>query len=702
MILPPYTPGSFVNEAAESLSGKVSQVEIKKDQTSFILLTENKQQVKVSAFQEAERTYLNKYLKNKMICHMDVQVADVFEPTNPGQFNYPKYLYESKITSTYHFTDLTTLQCQTSYLAGFSFSNIRNNLISFVLNKHTDYTSGWIIALLLGETSYLEKETLSLFRKWNIAHLLAISGFHTGIILLVSYYIMSRIFKVSREVSQLSLIIILIVFLFLAGAAPSVMRASFMAILFIFNQKLKVKTLPTDIISFVFIVLLLFNPNLIYHIGFQFSFAVTFSLLLSHKLLKQSKSRLYQSFQISFISAFSILPIQLLYFSTFHPLSIFVNLMIVPYFSIVIPLMLILLLLTLLPQAILHLVTYPFELIHGFIINQIHKLSDLFNEMFVVGELSLSLVLIYYFFFYFFLHFLENKQKARSLISSVGFILIILYFNHQAEFTQQGNVTMLDIDQADALVIELPRQTGVFLIDLGALFSFETFEPTEKVYEQIIKPYLYHQGIYQIDAIFLTHDDLDHTGSLKFLVEDFKVKELIISEFHPINQELAHLINENKIHLTQITEAVSLNRKGQLFHVLSPIKDKGDSNENSLVIHSKFGSQNFLFTGDASKKIEKELLERYPTLEVDVLKVGHHGSNTSTDPLFLKETKVKVGLISAGRKSRYGHPTKEVLEALLNENIRVFQTPKHGAVRYYYPESEYFELFLNENKNAVR
>lgn len=701
-ILPVYTSGSFVNKASESIKGKVNQVSIKKEHVSFILVNDDKEKVLVSVLGKEERDFLNEHLNENMLCEMDVELSELTEASNPGQFNYPKYLYESQIKSSYYLNDLSSLRCEKSSLSVVTFAKVRQQLINFVLAKHTDYTSGWIIALLLGETSYLSEETLDLFRRWNIAHLLAISGFHTGIILLVSYYILTRLLKLTRETSQWIVVTILVVFLFLAGAAPSVIRASLMAILFIFSQKLQIKIISTDIISLVFITLLLFNPNLIYHIGFQFSFAVTFSLLLSHKLLKQSESRIYQSFQISFISAFSILPIQLQYFSTFHPLSIFINLLIVPYFSLVIPLMLIFLILTFLPQTVLHFLSFPFEYFHTFIIFQLDKLTDLFQEMFIVRDLNLHLVLIYYLIFYFLLYFLEKKKRIRAGITGLCLVLIVLYFNHQGKFLAQGNVTMLDIDQADALVIELPKQRGVFLIDVGASFSFESFEASPKVYEQIIKPYLYHQGIYEIDAIFLTHDDLDHTGSLEFLVEDFRVKELIISEFHPIDQALSTLISKHNIHLTRINEAVSLNRKGQVFHVLSPIEDKGDSNENSLVIYSKLGSQNFLFTGDASKKVEREILARYPSIEVDVLKVGHHGSNTSTDPLFLKESHVKVGLISAGRKSRYGHPTKEVLENLLDENIQVFQTPKHGAVSYYYPKNEYFEVYINQNKKAVR
>ncbi len=701
-ILSAYQSGSFVNQPVELLKGKISKLDIKKEHVSFILTNESKEKVQVSAFGKKERDFLNEYLNENMYCEMEVGLAELTEASNPGQFNYPKYLYESEITSNYHLSDLNSLQCEKNGLSYFSFRTIRKQLINIVLAQHTNNTGAWIIALLLGETSYLPESTLEIFRKWNIAHLLAISGFHTGIVLFVSYFFLTRILKLTRERAQWTVSIILFIFLFLAGAAPSVVRASLMAILFIFSQKLQIKTVSTDIISLVFIVLLLFNPNLIYHIGFQFSFAVTFSLLLSHPLFRQSESRIYQSFQISFISAFSILPLQLHYFSTFHPLSIFVNLLVVPYFSLVIPLMLIFLILTFLPQTVLHLLTSPFELLHSFVIQQLEHLNYLFKEMFIVGDLSLYLILLYYFVFYTLLYFLEKKEKASAWISGVGLILIVLYFNHQEHFREQGNVTMLDVDQADALVIELVKQKGVFLIDVGALFSFETFEATPKVYKQIIKPYLYHRGIYQIDAIFLTHDDLDHTGSLKFLVEDFKVNEIIISQFHPVNQELIQLVNQHNISLTQISEAVSLKRKGQTFHILSPIEDKRDANENSLVIYSRFGSQNFLFTGDASKQIEKEILERHPSISVDVLKVGHHGSNTSTDPFFIKENDIKFAFISAGRKSRYGHPTKEVLATLMDEEIHVFQTPKHGAVRYVYPQNEYFELYLNENKKAVR
>src|SRR5699024_10701751 len=113
----------------------------------------------------------------------------------------------------------------------------------------------------------------------------------------------------------------------------------------------------------------------------------------------------------------------------------------------------------------------------------------------------------------------KNKIKYSVILGTI-FVIFILFLNNKEVFSPEGRVTMLDIGQGDAIVIELPYRKGVFMMDIGSSFSFTDMKPSSKVYKQVIKPYLYHREIDSVDVIFLSHDNLDHTGILEFMLNE--------------------------------------------------------------------------------------------------------------------------------------------------------------------------------------
>src|SRR5699024_5931116 len=246
-------------------------------------------------------------------------------------------------------------------------------------------------------------------------------------------------------------------------------------------------------VSWLFIILIIINPSLLNHIGFQFSFAVTFSLLISLKWLNQTNNRISQSFKISFISQMIILPLQLHYFSVFQPLSIFLNVIFILFLTI-----------------LCELLYYIFVGMHTMFVDTLLNLYILFSDYFVIGDLSFVHFLIYYLILFMFMWAIEKNKIKYSVILVTIFVIFILFLNNKEVFSPEGRVTMLDIGQGDAIVIELPYRKGVFMMDIGSSFSFTDMKPSSKVYKQVIKPYLYHRGIDSVDGIFLSHDHLDH------------------------------------------------------------------------------------------------------------------------------------------------------------------------------------------------
>ncbi|GLO66636.1 hypothetical protein MACH08_24200 [Oceanobacillus kimchii] len=453
-------------------------------------------------------------------------------------------------------------------------------------------------------------------------------------------------------------------------------------------QKFKKKFLYIDIFSFVFLSLIIFDPYVIYEVGFQFSFAVTFAILLSAKWVSYSTSTLWNIVQISFVSQMAILPLQLHYFYIFQPLSILLNVIIIPYFTLfVIPLMYIATLLSFLPKQVLFILDNSFQWIHSVVVNFLVWVDTYLSFPLFMNGLSITAVIVYYIFFFRFMYELEIKRMKVAFLSGVLFCLPIIFGALKPYLSEEGIVTMFDIGQGDAILIETPYRQDTLLVDAGSTFDFESMEASRSVYKQILRPYFYSRGITHLDAIILTHEDLDHIGSLEYILEEVTVDTIMVSSFFD-DQLIKNIQASFPNQIIKRIEAVQTIRGNFTnFHVLSPTSDHQSLNDNSLVLYADLGAK-WLFTGDIGSDVEKTLIKNHPEMNIDILKVAHHGSNTSSDSVYIEEIDPDFGLISVGRNNRYGHPSVEVIETLESKGIDILRTDLHGAIQYYFSNNQ--------------
>ena len=215
--------------------------------------------------------------------------------------------------------------------------------------------------------------------------------------------------------------------------------------------------------------------------------------------------------------------------------------------------------------------------------------------------------------------------------------------------TFTGEVSFINVGQGDSILIR-DRFTTV-MIDTGGVSSFDIAKET-------LIPFLKRKKIYKIDCLIGSHGDFDHTGGVSSLIANFNVKRYIddLNAF-PLNLGNFTFVNYN-------------------------IYSGNSENEKSSVLGLNFLGKSFLFTGDADENIEKQIIKDNPNLRVDILKVGHHGSKTSTSAAFLDLIKPKEAVISCGAKNKYGHPTSEVLSRLKERKIRIRRTDIEGTISY--------------------
>ncbi|MFZ3576480.1 DNA internalization-related competence protein ComEC/Rec2 [Virgibacillus sp. DJP39] len=681
----------------EAINGQIqgtisSPVTMSSKRIEFVVKDQaSEHKVIVLAFKEENMDWDNvqlNQLKYGATCNIKGLMVFPDRSRNPGQFNYRSYLFSKGINYQLKLSSLDNITCEGSSHLN-SILEFRLSLINVVLSKTDPYTAKWLSALVLGDDSQLDEKTVELFKKWNLSHLLAISGLHVSLIITIIYYLLIKSTLLTKENAEWVMLLILPFYAILAGGEPSVWRACLMVLVFIILRKMKQIYSLTDVLSVLFILLILFNRYIPYHIGFQLSFLVTLGLLLSVKWISRTTSPLIISLQISFVAQMMIIPLQLAYFYTFQPLSILLNVFVVPYFSIfVIPFMFLILLLTPLPAAVLSVFGFVFKLIHQTFIYLIDFLDQVAYFPYTLGPMSVLATVVYYVFFLLFMDAIQKEKSKKAMNNGILIVLLITFIGIKPFLSPNGTVTMLDVGQGDSFIVELPYRKAVFFIDAGAKMSFENNQASSANYEQVIEPFLKVNGISKIDAIFATHEDVDHVGSVPYMIENYKVDRVFLSEYYNLPHNTIKKWQSKGIIVQRIKAGNEIDFYDFPIQLLAPLTDKKETNANSLVMHMKLGGLGWLFTGDIDKEIELELMGSYPELSFDVLKVAHHGSKSSTAKSFLRHFMPEYAWISAGENNSYGHPNKDVLKLLHDERIKIFRTDQDGAVQYHFTKEK--------------
>ena len=240
-------------------------------------------------------------------------------------------------------------------------------------------------------------------------------------------------------------------------------------------------------------------------------------------------------------------------------------------------------------------------------------------------------------------------------------------------------VHFLDVGQSDCTLVI--SDGHAMLIDCG-----DENQGTK------IQFYLKKQGIEQLDYLILTHPDADHIGGAPVIITKFDIDQVYMSGYEKDNATYRKVIDalEYRYFTWSIPEpGSSFSLGGATVTMLGPNKRYSDSNNNSLVLKLQHGENTFLFTGDAEESAEKNLVETYgnnrerstaPSLEATVLKVGHHGSSTSTGESFLDTVNPKYAVISCGKDNSYGFPHSQTLKSLNTRNIQLFRTDEQGTI----------------------
>ncbi|MEG0014368.1 MAG: DNA internalization-related competence protein ComEC/Rec2 [Cellulosilyticaceae bacterium] len=593
---------------------------------------------------------------------------------NPSDMDYLSYLRGEGIVVRLKSTDLKKIG-QDRAAGRKSYKVILRQIQRVFQNKDRGIVAG----VLLGDDEWIAEEVDELYFTLGIGHILALSGFHLGIITIIMMWLCKRV-GLSYYTRQIVVLMGIWGYTLFTGAASSTIRASIMATIILIARCLwEEEDMPTSI-ALAAIVILMGNPFQLYQVGFQLSFVAIISICISSILIEEleehykpnKKVKQVLNYVLPPLSIFlGISPVLAYHFFEFPLLGTLLNFVILPIFALIIPYMIICLGISLihieLARALGMLVNYT--------LNSINIIGEQLLEYplmtLCIGRPSIGSIVLYYSLLIITLLGITRKMQIKQgCIIVVSLAIVPLVVSIGSENYLQ--ITQLYVGQGDASVVVTPRKRAV-LIDGGPMGKGNTVER-----------FLKYSGINQLTSVVLSHPHDDHiSGVIELIQSGVMVENVIVPSGFIIEGLLKTLYEEcsrSGIDIYEVDCGGSIAIDNVAFKWLWPNSEAEavEVNEHSAVLLLEFGEFQMLYTGDIGKETELKLSDRLE--DIEVLKIAHHGSKNSTDSRFLLQTKPEYAMISCGINNLYGHPHQETLETLEAYPVKCLRTDRNGAI----------------------
>lgn len=592
----------------------------------------------------------------------------------------------------------------------------RDHIRDFLNREAPPPSSGIFKALALGEQGDLPEEIKEYFILTGTAHLLAISGDQFGIVALLSFSLLiwmltrSEFLLLSISVRKWAAALTIpciVLYAFIAGGGISVIRAAIMVITFLFSILLNRERNLLHTLAVAAFLILIFSPPSLFDVSFQLSFVAVLSILyLVPRLLQEFKQDelslllktswkknilkyLRLSLLVTGVAILGTAPWVAFHFNRFAPIGFVTNLFVVPWVGfLIVPLSLTA---SIISFFFLPLAAFLINL-NGFITVILLRVLAFFASLpfasFYVSTPTVFEIVLFYSLLFLVAHFQKDK-KIRYLFVGLcmAFACDLAYWNLKDSFQKDLKLTFIDVGHGDSILIEFPKGKKM-LIDGGGL-SEDRFDTGKNV----IAPFLWKKKIRRIDTLVLTHPDPDHLKGLNFIASQFSIGQFWESGFETQSEpylRLKETLKQKNIKTQSLSEETpSQTVHGVEISVLNPparnapqrkVQNPSDLNNSSLVLKLQFKHVSVLLAGDIEKEAEESMLRKGYPLKTDMLKVPHHGSSSSSSPLFLEMVKPAYAILSVGERNVGRLPHPDVLKRYERLGAEIFRTDRQGAI----------------------
>ena len=589
--------------------------------------------------------------KEKLICYIKefpYDVGDIVKikgklirPKNntiPNTFNYKIYLQSRGVYWELDASNITLVKENSNLFYKFK------KMISNRIKKISNYE--YLYAFIVGDTSYINSEIKEKYQTIGLSYLLSLGSFQIMMITII----LDKL-RMSDRRKLILKIVVIIVYIMFTNMVIGVLRSG---LCFIFKSVLKYKKVKyrySNIILIIGIILLIINPFYIREVGFLYSFSISLAISILYKKIKGNYYK--RLLKISLIAFCVSLPITMYSNYEINFLSIVFSFILIPLFHFIV-----------FPLSIIVFIFPNLSFLFDFIIHIIEFLINIFSSIsisvFVFRKPSMVIIIIYYLIVILFFY---NKKYLFLLV-------IMLFIHHNINLIMKEDIiTFLDVKQGDSILLK--SNSHLTLIDTGGSNNYE--------YSTEIVKYIKSLGLSKINNLYLTHGDMDHLGSSFKLVDKIKINQVFFNnnDLNSNEKKLIELLNKKHVKYRKIN---NYNYKINSFDINVKSYNLNTENDSSMVFLIKYKNIKLLLMGDATVNTERLLMSDYNLSKINILKLGHHGSKTSTGELFYNVVKPDISIISVGDKNIYHLPNYEVLNRI--KSSKVYKTSTSGSITF--------------------
>ncbi len=696
-------------EEPVQLEGIVDAAPIAKTSTVQLLLTTSKIARQGGTIDEPRRMLVLVRSRNpdslasliEMGSHL--RVAGILElpphPRNPGDFDYGRYLTLNDvdgIVRVSHPTELQMLNVHDEWGLEQLLRKTRSMLLAVIDRHHSDREASFLKGILLADRGEIPLEVKQSFVDTGTIHVLAVSGLHVGIVAVVLHVALGLL-RLPRRWVTIATMIGLLFYMGLTGAPPSVVRATIMALVVLAGILLERKGDVYNSLGVAALVILAIDPRQLLNVGFQLSFAAVLSIVSLYPILERLLQKLPDRFEeikfvdwllklfaVSLAAQIGTLPFTAFYFERISLIALLANLFVVPIVTSNVSLGMMTLVFSFVSNWIASCYAILNEHLTAFLLNLVGIAAKVPYAFWETAGLHASFPLVYYAGVVALFGLNGRRGAFRSALIVLLTANAVVYVSLFEPVDRGLRLTVLDVGQGDAILVQFSNGKKM-LLDAG---------PKGMGYdagERIVGPFLRRQGIEKLDAVVLSHAHSDHIGGIQYLLEHFEVGTLVESDASArstmyrdlIATALKRGVPRRIVGLGSTLELDTTSRV-YVLHPLMPSDSSRNLNNVSVALKVVYGATSMILAGDAEHEAEDAMRRRYGNfLNAHLLKVGHHGSATSSTSDFVDSVAPRFAVISVGKKNKFKHPSPAILQRLRARNIEYYRTDEEGAVMFF-------------------
>ncbi len=666
------------------------------------------------------------------------KIRDISSFRNPGAFDYRRHMAFQSVWCTVYArkNSLTIIGQNLEYRFGRAVENFRNTAAEMIRKNSQEDAASVLLALIIGDKNRISDDLRNRFAQAGIAHLLAISGLHMGMIALVSFTVFlwmgyrilaGKQFDDLRTRAAFFSLLPMTAYGMISGLSPATQRAMIMGTVCITAVLLNRNQETFSTLSIAALLILIIHPPSLFSISFQLSFAAVAAIVLGFSLNfhesreKENRNRmtgwLFAVMKSSFFAILGTMPLTMRYFNQFSFTGLISNLIFIPLIGFLV-----------LPLGLSAVFVSLFSMTAG---EQIMRLSAfLLSHALALlpffARLPLSSmktftpafweIILYYLLFWAVCLLLSSEKEnicrkyafpviTLSLMAVAG---DVLYWTYQRFWHKDLRVTVIDVGQGSSALIEFPGGKTM-LIDGGGFYDPSAFD----VGVSVVAPFLWQKKIMSVDIMVLSHPEGDHMNGLFYIARHFAVKELWTTGAGKSSGNykwFMETVGKTPIRVPDFLDMQrSMDISGVNVEILWPPPDFAQRrekalwlrryNNTSMAVRTAFGNFSILFPGDIEADAETELVGMIgKELKSTVLVAPHHGCGTSNSAVFLDHVVPETVIVSSGWQNRFNCPTPEVMEKYAERGCRIYRTDMQGAVSLSVTKGEEAEIKAFQDK----